>query len=271
MRKIKIYCSSIKYYSLLNKLPGYITPLGLGNSEFPDDWLKEKKGKNIMHLNQHYGELSGFYWVWKNIINKYKEDDFIGFCHYRKLWLNYLSNTKKKISTNNVYKDLLKDSNSIFNKVDIIQVQPIIFKNKSLLEDFEIIHKSKILEKSLDFLDEPIKSNFLQSLKGNTLFPLNMFIVKKPFFIQYCNIIFPWLEECTAYCEKNKLLSSYNIRLPAFLAERFTSFWFNQFENKNNLSYARLGNFFLSNKLNKYTNSLKIPFTSSMYPTIHKY
>ena len=96
MRKIKIYCSSIKYYSLLNKLPGYITPLGLGNSEFPDDWLKEKKGKNIMHLNQHYGELSGFYWVWKNIINKYKEDDFIGFCHYRKLWLNYLSNTKKK-------------------------------------------------------------------------------------------------------------------------------------------------------------------------------
>ena len=51
MRKIKIYCSSIKYYSLLNKLPGYITPLGLGNSEFPDDWLKEKKG-NI--YKNHY-------------------------------------------------------------------------------------------------------------------------------------------------------------------------------------------------------------------------
>ena len=257
MKKVQIYCTSIKYYSILNKLPGYIKPLGLGEAEFPNTWLDEKKNKNIAHLNKYYGELTGFYWVWKNKINELDEDDFIGFCHYRKLWLDYKSNTKNKSSLKSVYENLLKSDNKIFNKVEVIQVQPITFKDRSLLDDFKIIHKNKALEKSLDFLEDSIRLKFLEFLKKNELFPLNMFIAKKPLFIKYCNIIFPWLEECMNYCQEQKLLISYNTRLPAFLAERFTSFWFSQYQNKENLSYARLGSFYLSNNLNKYLNPLK--------------
>ena len=98
-----------------------------------------------------------------------------------------------------------------------------------------------------------------------------MFFVNKDLFVEYCSVVFPWLEKCYDYCYKNDLLKDYNIRLPAFLAERFTSFWFNKFKNKSDLSYARLGNFFLSNNINKYINPLKIPFTSKIYPTIHRY
>ena len=272
MRKLEIFCTSLKPYLLLDKLPKYIKPLGLGENDFPPDWLSEKKGDNIKHLNRHYGEISGFYWIWKNIINQFNDEDFVGFCHYRKLWLNYFSESKKKKQIKSLYKDLLQSSNNIFEKVDVIQVQPILFKNRNLLEDFDTIHKTNLLIKSLDFLKEPIKSNFFHHLNGNVLFPLNMFIVKKSFFIEYCNELFPWLEKCMIYCEENKLTSSsYNIRLPAFLAERFTSFWFNQYKNKTQLSYARLGNFLLSEKLNKLINPLKIPFTSRMYPTIHNY
>tara|TARA_B110000967_G_C18859213_1_gene548957 strand:- start:603 stop:833 length:231 start_codon:yes stop_codon:yes gene_type:complete len=75
MKKIQIYCTSIKYYSVLNKLPTYITPLGLGAADFPNNWLDEKTEKNIMHLNKYYGELSGFYWIWKNKINMFNEND----------------------------------------------------------------------------------------------------------------------------------------------------------------------------------------------------
>tara|TARA_B100001093_G_C26848195_1_gene1023837 strand:- start:787 stop:1602 length:816 start_codon:yes stop_codon:yes gene_type:complete len=271
VKKIQIYCTSIKYFSVINKLPDYIKPLGLGGGEFPDTWLNEKKDVNIMHLNKYYGELTGFYWIWKNKINDLNEDDFIGFCHYRKLWMNYRNEKKNKYSKNSIFKDLLTTDNKIFDKVDVLQVQPIIFKDRNLLEDFQIIHKNDILEKSLQFLEEPLKLNFRQYLKGNKLFPLNMFIVKKSIFIKYCNIIFPWLEKCMKYCVEKKILFSYNTRLPAFLAERFTSFWFSQYQNKDDLSYARLGKFFLSNRLNQYINPLKIPFTSSMYPTIHNY
>ena len=92
--KIKIFCTSIHPYSLLNKLPNYIIPIGLGNMNFPSGWLTEKKGENIRDLNIFYGELTGFYWVWKNLIDEFNENDFIGFCHYRKLWLNYLRDKK---------------------------------------------------------------------------------------------------------------------------------------------------------------------------------
>lgn len=271
MFKIKVFITTINYYSLLNKLPDYISPLGLGNSNFPPNWLNENSGDNISKLNKNYGELTGFYWVWKNLINNFSKEDFIGFCHYRKLWLNYLR-SEKNFSKKSLNDYLLNKDNNIFYNYDAIQVQPINFKNRNLIEDFFLIHKNESLIKSLDFLKDPIRSNFYKYLNSNVLYPLNMFIVKKKYFEEYCNIIFPWLSKCYDYCLSNNLLEGYNLRLPAFLAERFTSFWFNQHISlKTTLSYARLGNFFLSEKVNKYFNPLKIPFTSKMYPTLHDY
>ena len=47
MDSLKIYCTSIKHFTILDKLPSYIKPLGLGNEEYPEHWLTEKNGKNI--------------------------------------------------------------------------------------------------------------------------------------------------------------------------------------------------------------------------------
>ena len=54
--------------------------------------------------------------------------------------------------------------------------------------------------------------------------------------------------------------------------ERFNSFWFSTYIKKlNYLSYARLGNYMLSDSVNKFINPMKLPFTLRMYPTLHKY
>ena len=47
MINLDIYCMTIQYLRILEKLPPYIKPLGLGNNNFPDHWLTEKKGENI--------------------------------------------------------------------------------------------------------------------------------------------------------------------------------------------------------------------------------
>ena len=105
-----------------------------------------------------------------------------------------------------------------------------------------------MLIKSLEYLDKETKNNFLDFLNKNIFYPLNMFIVKKKYFVEYCNIIFPWLKKCFEESREKNYLTSYNIRLPAFLAERFTSFWFNQLQNRKLLSYARIGSFFFFGK-----------------------
>lgn len=271
MNKIEIYCTTIKYYKVMEKLPNYIIPLGLGEEKYPDNWLIEKAGDNISALNKYYAEFTGFYWIWKNKISNLNDNDLIGNCHNRVLWLNNYIEKKKKFTSDSLYKNFLSIENKILKDVDVIQVQPIIFKEKNLLQDFEEIHKCDALIKSIEFLDKNLSKKFLKHLEGNYLFPHNMFITKKRFFIEYCEIIFPWLEKCLAYCKQKNLCENYNLRLPAFLAERLTSFWFSEFKNRKLLSYARLGKIHLSNNINKFINSTKLPFTFYQYPTIHRY
>ena len=115
------------------------------------------------------------------------------------------------------------------------------------------------------------REKFIKYLNGNELCGLNMFITKVHLFKEYCENLFPWLDKSLNYCLKNNLCNDYNTRLPAFLTERFTSFWFSKISNRKYLSYARLGKFMLSNGLNKFMNPTKIPFTFRMYPTIHDY
>jgi hypothetical protein len=271
MRKLEIYCTTIKYYKILEKLPSYILPLGLGEESYPKNWLTEKSGENIASVNKYYSELTGFYWIWKNRIPKLNKDDLIGNCHNRVLWLNNIYTEKQKFSLSNLHSNLLKPNNDILNNSDVIQVQPITFKKKTLLTDFEDVHKNNALNDCLNYLNLTEREKFENHLKGNKIYPHNMFITKVSFFEEYCETIFPWLDKCYEYCMERNLCNNYNMRLPAFLAERFTSYWFNQFKKRNLLSYARLGKFFLSNVVNTLINPIKLPFTFYQYPTTHKY
>ena len=68
MKRIIIFCTTIKYLKLLEKLPEYIVPVGLGDAEYPKRWQVEKNGKNISNINKYFAEFSMFYWMWKNKI-----------------------------------------------------------------------------------------------------------------------------------------------------------------------------------------------------------
>jgi len=271
MANLDIYCTTIRYLSALEKLPSYIKPLGLGNTGYPDHWLTEKAGNNISELNKYYGEATGFYWIWKNRLKNLNENDWIGTCHYRKLWLNNLYERKQKLSISSLHSNLLKPNNKIFADCDVVQVQPIFLKNETIFEQFEKVHKSKVLENCVNFLEMNEREQFKDNLNENKLCGLNMFITRVHLFKKYCEVLFPWLEQSLEYCLKNDLCKDYNTRLPAFLTERFTSYWFSKNSKKKYLSYARLGKFMLSNSTNKFINPTKIPFTFRMYPTIHDY
>ena len=129
-------------------------PLGLGNSKFPAHWLTEKSGKSIIQLNEYYGEATGIYWIWKNYLNNLYSEEFIGFCQYRRLWLNDLYLNKQKNNSSSLYSKLLREDNEMFKKTETILLQPLILKNENLIEQFEKIYGKDILENCVQLLPE---------------------------------------------------------------------------------------------------------------------
>ena len=271
MSNLKIYCSTINHYKILEKLPSYINPVGLGENIFPKNWETEKGGINISNLNKYYAQLTMYYWIWKNKLKKTNADDFIGNCEHRLLWLDNLFTQKQKYSTSSLHSQLLKPNNNIFKNYEIIVPQPIIFKRKNLFEDFEEVHAKDILKDVISFLPKEEQFFFRKHLEQNHLYIGNMFITKIKYFEEYCELIFPFVDKCLKYCMEKNLLNGYQVRLPVFLAERFSSYWMSKFKNRSTLSLARLGNFHLSNKLNTFFNTTKIPFTFHQYPTLYRY
>lgn len=269
--KLKIFCCTIKYYKILDKLPKNIIPLGLGNSDFPSNWLSEKQGINIGELNKFYGEATGIYWIWKNYLKNLQSNDWLGFCQYRRLWLNNLFDQKQKKNISSLYSNLLNNDNKIFQNSETVLLQPLILKDENLLEQFEKIYGKNILNNCINLLPERDRDDFLKYLKSNKLSICNMFITKTKIFKKYCVNMFDWINKCYDYCQRENLLSGENTRLPIFMVERYTSFWFEKYSKCNYLSFARLGKNFLSNNLNHFINPLKLPFTFRQYPTIHEF
>lgn len=268
---LQIYCASIKYYSLLDKLPKNIIPLGLGNNFFPNHWLNDSRGENISKLNKYFGEATGIYWVWKNLSQNFSDNDWIGFCQYRRFWLNNLFSTKQKKTFKSLNSQLLKNNNEIFLKSDSVMIQPIIFKEDTIKSQFIKNYGDKILDDCVELLNFKDRNDFKIYLENNSLSICNMFITKPEFFFRYCDDMFKWIFECYDYLNNKNLLDDNKVRLPIFLVERYTSFWFHKYTKVNYLSFARIGEFFLSNKINKFINPIKLPFTFRMYPTFHKY
>lgn len=271
MKNISLYCLSLKYYNVINKLPSYIKPLGLGNYNYPHYWLSEQKGESIIELNKYYGQYTGIYWIWKNLLKDKNEDDWIGTCEYRKLWLNNLYTKKLKYTTKSLFSDLLKKNNEIFSNAEAVLVQPIEFKSEDINQQFKKVHKIDLIEDSKNFINEDEKEKFILFLKKNRLSAPPLFITKVKTFKKFCEHIFPILKKSYEYFMNRNLCHDYNLRLPACFMERYASYWFEANCKVKYLSHARLGGFMLSNKINKFINPLKIPFTLRMYPTIHKY
>ena len=80
-----MYCITLKdeHFDKIKKF-GYI-PVGLGKNIRNKNFNTDTIGKNISEKNPFYGEYTFHYWLWKNEIKKLNQD-WIGFCQYRKFW-----------------------------------------------------------------------------------------------------------------------------------------------------------------------------------------
>ncbi len=252
MQKLKMYCISMdnKHLNFI-KEANYI-PVGLGNDTFSSEWVRDNTGENISQKNNYYGEYTFHYWFWKNHLHKI-DDGWFGFCQYRKFWSlnteNLLPNSLDQLKSEiineipNSYEnfDVILGDLYFINQLRLMKFIKkgfkLIIKNPSCLFSekkrnikfhFDLMHGEGRLDKAIKLLDKENKNDFNDFVNTKISFnPHNMFICKsKKILNDYYATVFPWLKRCEKEFGFKKLDKWSEIRIYAFLAERFMSYWF---------------------------------------------
>ena len=251
---MKMYCITINnsHYDIIKRID--YTPVGLGEKIYRKEFLNDKSGYNISKKNPFYGEYTFHYWLWKNKVN-HQENEWIGFCQYRKFW-SLKDQNKNYIDLEQLKKDLLKEIPEEYKNFETILGEPLfinqfklskflkknlfkIVKNPFLLMNkkkrnlkfhFDLMHGDGNLDKAITLLNKDDREDFRKFVNNEVSFnPHNMFICKSNKILNnYYNSIFPWLERCEKIFGFN--LDGYGLkRIYGFLAERYMSFWFKKY------------------------------------------
>jgi len=250
MKDIKILVSCHKEsFVPKNK---YIVPIQVGaagKKKFPD-MLHDDEGDNISEKNPRYCELTAQYWAWKNL-----DADYYGFFHYRR----YLSFNEEKFSTDNynninfdaindeAIKQLCLDEESIekfIGDADIVVPEPMDLSkdgkygtNGTVYNHYKHSknHNIEDLEKAVEILKRlyPEYAEYADRyLQSRYSYFLNMYVMKKAVFFDYCKWLFPILDEFDAACDY-AFRNTFEYRTPGLLAERLFGIFLLYLQNQN--------------------------------------
>ncbi len=251
---MKMFCITLNN-NHFDKIKNFdYTPVGLGTNISSKKFISDKTGENISEKNPFYGEYTFHYWIWKNQIENLN-NEWIGFCQYRKYWSN--ENVIKTIKNlKDLNNQILKDIPKKYENFDSILGEPLfinqfkfakfikknflkIIKNPFLLFDkkkrnikfhFDLMHGEGNLDKAISLLEQEDRSDFNDFVKTEVSFnPHNMFICRSNKILNnYYNSIFPWLKRCEK--KFGFELEGYGLkRIYGFLAERYMSYWFRKY------------------------------------------
>lgn len=257
---MKIFCLSTdpSQFSLFKKLK--YTPVGLGNEKFHNKWLRDNTLDNISYKNRFYSEFTFHYWFWKNLMKKLSNNEWIGFCAYRRFWANNNRldsfSIEKKINIKNFQDYALKKNNKIWDNYDSILGEPVILPNHikflkiikngglspiinnfnnfinkkmNIKFHFDIFHGAGNIEKAIKLLEKKEQNDFYNFIINENKFNRGcMFICKsKKLINKFYSSLFNWLEQCENLFGYDK--KDYNSRIYAFLGERYISYWFKKY------------------------------------------
>jgi len=260
MNNLNIFCVTDKPVKYLEDLD--INLVGVGERQFNKKYITCLSGKNIQKKEKHYSELTFHYWFWKNKLEKYSDNDWIGFCQKRRFWVkgNYKVKTfkilKKKIITKispklNKYDAILckpinvnnpKKMKMIKRGLRNIMKDPSIFfikKKQTIKLHFDMHHGYGILDKAIDCMNIRDREDFRRFVSKNSIFnPHIMCISKKKLLDKWFKDLFRWLFDCEKIFGFKNLAGYDQQRLYAYLAERYLPFWFKKYSKNKELNWV---------------------------------
>lgn len=199
---------------------------------------RDNVGENISDKNLFYCELTGQYWIWKNV-----SCEIVGITHYRR----YFFKGKHIVRENEI--------RNILQKNDVI-----ISKKHYLLDSIYNIYENSNLKIYMKELTEILRTKFPeyyitfnQVLKKNYTYPCNMLICKKEIFDEYSNWLFNVLFELEDRVKKNdKIIDvpraygylSENMLITYLLTKKYNIANLPIYNTEKNILYQKLENLF---------------------------
>ena len=249
MDNLNIFCVTDKPIKYLEDLD--INLVGVGKGQFSQKYISCLTGKNIQKKEKHYSELTFHYWFWKNKLETFSNNHWIGFCQKRRFWLN----SRYYKEDNDISNIILKSVPMEWEKYDAVLCEPVplgtklskllkrgwrnILDKPSLLFShtkisvkiqFDMHHGYNVLNKAIDVMNDKDREEFRDYVNKNNFYnPHIMFISKKKILNKFFADQFDWLTKCEKIFGFDKLKNYDQTRLYAFLAERFVSFWFKKY------------------------------------------
>lgn len=211
---VKIFIATHKEFDVPKSDIYY--PLHVGSKGKKNlNYVLDSEGDNISSKNPYFCELTGLYWIWKNV-----QADVVGLVHYRRYFYDSIFSRVTKILNE-------KSISKMLNKHDIIVAQRGYTWNSSVRKQYELKH----IKSDLDICEKVLKdkypeysSSFDKVFEGDHYCPFNMMICKKKIFDSYCNWLFDILFEIEKKVDLKKR-DTYNARVFGFLSERLLNVW----------------------------------------------
>lgn len=212
-----------------------LTPIHVGaaGSSAPLGMLRDDAGDNISEKNTTWCELTGMYWVWRNVRAPY-----YGFCHYRRYFdfgeLHRRLDTERPIPSAPHSADPATggaiSANSLcdpafathaIENMDIIIPALWDFGQTTIAMQYAQCHNMGDLVTAMDVVNEVspwLAPNVDRVLSSTALAAYNMFVMGDELFQQYMG----WLYEVLTETERRITVSEdpYQRRVFGFLAER---------------------------------------------------
>ena len=252
MNNLEIYCVTNKKLLFLEDTNLKLAAVGKEN--FSDKYLKCDNKINIYDKEKYYSELTFHYWYWKNCLNV-SSKEWIGFCQKRRFWIKS-EEDKKIINTNNLNQYLLDNIDSKINDYESIICNPInvsgakkikmikrgwrnLIKDPSILFNnqketiafhFDMHHGHNNLKKAANLLEKKDKNDFVYYINKHSFYNPHIMCIARPEVLEkWFNSLFPWLEKCEEVFGFDNLKGYDTLRLYAYLAERYLSYWFKKY------------------------------------------
>lgn len=187
-------------------------PLHVGRACGEDfGYAGDDTGDNISAKNCYYGELTGVYWVWKNV----RTTDYVGVCHYRR----YFCTEEGRILGEKDYLSILQEYDMITSKK--LKLNYSYFDGYA--SDYNILDLV-ITGEVIRQLYPEYYDTFERLVHGNGTYFGNMMVAKKSLYDEYAAWLFSIFKEAEKRIDATQY-DDYHKRVFGFISEFLLLVW----------------------------------------------